>query len=124
MQKTITKNELKQKYELIISPMMPQGVQASKFLQGMEPTYYNVGKNGVNFEVYELDEDTCIIVGRKQRIGTPIISYIWSYYADEVEKFQGASKEYINDIRLNFVDDVKDYVYTGEVVEKFLVYMK
>lgn len=117
----ITKNQLKKKYTTIIKVVNPQGDLAYKFFKGVQPNYYNCGKYGLNWAAYELTDDTCVLIGQRQKIGDEIPYMIWRYYANEVSFFEGADASFINDIRLNFVDDVKDYFFTNEIDEKFII---
>lgn len=117
----ITKNQLKKKYNCIIKVVIPQDNLVYKFFKGIQPNYYNCGKHGLNWAVYEITEDTCVLIGQRQRIGEVIPTMIWRYYANEVSFFEGADASYINDIRLNFVDDVQDYLFTHEIDEKFIL---
>lgn len=114
----ITKNQLKEKYNFIWGVFTPQAKFVEIILQGVEPKYCNKGKNGINWVVYEIAADTCIIAGKNQRIGECVNYVFWRYYAEAISFYNRMySRRDVERMRLEFVSEVKKSKAAGGKIE-------
>ena len=65
----VTRNQIRENYTRILYAENPHSMY--HLLIGKRPIACNVGKNGVNFDLFDI-EGTALLIGYRNMIGTPI----------------------------------------------------
>lgn len=99
MKLKISNKEIKQRFKNII---VIGYCNAQYLLKGIEPTFYNCGVYGWNYDLYEIDYNTCIITGYRN-FPKPTLEY---KYID-LERYEEQAKKCYSNSFISYNDILK-----------------
>lgn len=67
----------------------------------LKPRFFNCGIYGWNYDVYELDYDTCLITGYRNQPGNRIPCNLEEKYKKKIRKLYNSDLDYNNKIEKN-----------------------